>query len=435
MKKYDFFVSYSTQDSEVVQSIVNDLESRGLKCWYAPRDVVGRYAKSIVEAIDNSKVFLICLSKNSAMSEHVLNEVEMVYNKMRSSNNDIIIQPLCLENIDMDSSEYDEMMYYIRRINFITPRDFSSPTSIAEEIYSKNKNVLGIKQEDLPREIVEYVYSEGEEERLTLQNELLRSFDQDIYRDILDNKQNVSILDVGCGTVRVLSDRLKDYKGKYRILGVERDGQTIERAKQMHEGKDIVFLQADVEEPEFIDDLLDLMEEQHIDGFDIIHISMFLMYLKDIGKLFRKLKRLLNKDGIFLIKDVDDGLNFAYPDENQHFEKLFKLCSRNKSLGYRKNGRQILHFLLKAGLTDVELKKQGLSTLGMSTEDRSVLFDMYFKPIFLGSQKLAEETPEDVSIIEDAEWARNNYDVARELFLNPEFVFSLGIVIITAAMK
>ena len=48
MKKIDFFVSYSYKDEAVVKGIVASLEAVGAKCWYAPRDVVGRYAKAIV---------------------------------------------------------------------------------------------------------------------------------------------------------------------------------------------------------------------------------------------------------------------------------------------------------------------------------------------------------------------------------------------------
>jgi hypothetical protein len=33
------FVSYASQDAAIANSIVEHLESQGLKCWIAPRDV------------------------------------------------------------------------------------------------------------------------------------------------------------------------------------------------------------------------------------------------------------------------------------------------------------------------------------------------------------------------------------------------------------
>ena len=35
----DVFVSYASQDAAVANSIVENLEPHGLKCWIAPRDV------------------------------------------------------------------------------------------------------------------------------------------------------------------------------------------------------------------------------------------------------------------------------------------------------------------------------------------------------------------------------------------------------------
>ena len=53
----DVFVSYASQDATVANSIVENLESHGLKCWIAPRDVVAGtlYADGIVGAIDESR--------------------------------------------------------------------------------------------------------------------------------------------------------------------------------------------------------------------------------------------------------------------------------------------------------------------------------------------------------------------------------------------
>jgi len=133
MKQIDFFISYSHKDEEIVKSVVESLESAGAKCWYAPRDVVGRYAKAIVDAISHSKIFLLCLSRNAAASEHVLNEVEMAYNKKKTMDNNLLIEPLCLEPLDLDSPELDEIMYYIRRINFISPTNLNSSKAIAQE--------------------------------------------------------------------------------------------------------------------------------------------------------------------------------------------------------------------------------------------------------------------------------------------------------------
>ena len=56
---YDCFFSYQHEDLNLVESIVLELEKRKISCWYAPRNVSGRYAKAIADGISHSKVFIL----------------------------------------------------------------------------------------------------------------------------------------------------------------------------------------------------------------------------------------------------------------------------------------------------------------------------------------------------------------------------------------
>ena len=50
---HDVLISYSSHDKLQADAICNRLESRGIRCWIAPRDVgLGEYAENIVEAIE-----------------------------------------------------------------------------------------------------------------------------------------------------------------------------------------------------------------------------------------------------------------------------------------------------------------------------------------------------------------------------------------------
>ena len=76
----DVFVSHHTDSSiNIVKAIVNQLESCGVRCWYAPRDTVDVYSTSIVKAISKCKIFLLILNKPASESEHVLSELELVF--------------------------------------------------------------------------------------------------------------------------------------------------------------------------------------------------------------------------------------------------------------------------------------------------------------------------------------------------------------------
>jgi TolB-like protein len=82
---HDVFVSYASQDAAVANSIVENLEQHGIKCWIAPRDVTpgSKYADEIVEAINNAKVLVLVLSEHALASPHVGREIERAASKRR----------------------------------------------------------------------------------------------------------------------------------------------------------------------------------------------------------------------------------------------------------------------------------------------------------------------------------------------------------------
>ena len=67
----DIFVAYSSKDFNIVESIVEKLEAKGLTCFVALRnlrhgiDATENYNRRIREAIDHCKIFLFISSKNS----------------------------------------------------------------------------------------------------------------------------------------------------------------------------------------------------------------------------------------------------------------------------------------------------------------------------------------------------------------------------------
>ncbi len=433
MSQYDFFISYSHEDAAIVTKIVEELEKQGVKCWYAPRDVVGRYAKAIVEAISNSKIFLLCLSKHAALSEHVLNEVETAYNKKRTLGSDLIIEPLCVEPVDLDEEEFDEIMYYIRRINFIIPADLNSPQSIANEVIAKNKQYLNIVNPHINRERTKSLYftSDRETERLTIQSNLLKKFDLESYREIFSAYEKPQILDVGSGNGEMLLGRLADLGKEFQLIGIERDSDKAAEGNSRFGNENTKFVVADVEK-DFVGVVEEAMDSLGIAQFDVINISMLLLHLKTESPLLRKLRRLLKPDGVLVIRDIDDGINFAYPDDGGRFERVYQICDKNETSGERWSGRRIYTNLRRAGFQRVALQKSGFSTIGLSYEEKEAFWDMYFKFILGDIRWMKEKYPHDNRIDADLKWYEENYEDMFDVFMRDDFAFSLGFQIYTA---
>jgi hypothetical protein len=76
---HDVFISHSTRDKPASDAVCAALETAGIRCWVAPRDVqAGRsFAGEITRAIQQSKAMVLIFSANSNTSSQVLREVQL----------------------------------------------------------------------------------------------------------------------------------------------------------------------------------------------------------------------------------------------------------------------------------------------------------------------------------------------------------------------
>ena len=111
--QHEVFISYHRNSSaELVEHIVAALESHGIKCWYAPRDVDSSYAGDIVKAINTCKVFLLVMNEQSSHSAHVLNEIDCAFNRFHQHES-IRLLPFRTDNREIS----DDVRYYLGRIH------------------------------------------------------------------------------------------------------------------------------------------------------------------------------------------------------------------------------------------------------------------------------------------------------------------------------
>ncbi len=95
----DVFISYSSKDKDAATVVCSALESQGISCWMAPRDILpGKtWGGAIVEGIEQSRIFLLIYTAQSNASQQVLREVDRAVNK------NIIVLPFRLENVPLTS--------------------------------------------------------------------------------------------------------------------------------------------------------------------------------------------------------------------------------------------------------------------------------------------------------------------------------------------
>ena len=103
------FISYSSKDKNIADNLCAKLEARGIRVWYAPRDIsAGDYAGAIVDAITRCTKFVVILSRNSMRSNHVLNEIDLAFNRISGG---LQFLPLKMDEEELGGS----FMYYLSR--------------------------------------------------------------------------------------------------------------------------------------------------------------------------------------------------------------------------------------------------------------------------------------------------------------------------------
>jgi uncharacterized protein YjbI with pentapeptide repeats len=80
---YSCFISYSSKNQDFAERLHNDLQAKGVRCWFAPEDLkIGdKFRTRIDEAIRYHDKLLLVLSEHSVNSKWVEKEVETAFDK------------------------------------------------------------------------------------------------------------------------------------------------------------------------------------------------------------------------------------------------------------------------------------------------------------------------------------------------------------------
>ena len=97
---HDVFISHSAKDKSVANAICAVLESRGVRCWIAPRDVLPgmSWPEAIVDAIEASRVMVLVFSAHANESKQVIREME------QAQANDLALLPVRIQDVEPTKS-------------------------------------------------------------------------------------------------------------------------------------------------------------------------------------------------------------------------------------------------------------------------------------------------------------------------------------------
>jgi hypothetical protein len=119
---HSVFISYSHHDQPLAQRIHNDLQDKGVRCWFAPHDLKTgeRYHYRIDEAIRRYDKLLLILSEHSVESAWVEREVLTALDKEQHTNRSgSVLFPIMLDNSILQLYPIPPWATYIRNQIYI----------------------------------------------------------------------------------------------------------------------------------------------------------------------------------------------------------------------------------------------------------------------------------------------------------------------------
>ena len=92
---HDVFISYASGDKLVADQLCATLESRHIRCWIAPRDVLvgAAYGECIVDAIHDCRIMILVFSAKANASQHIPKEIE------RAVSTGVTVIPVRIEDV------------------------------------------------------------------------------------------------------------------------------------------------------------------------------------------------------------------------------------------------------------------------------------------------------------------------------------------------
>lgn len=437
------FVSYQNNSISYVEELVSHLEMKEHKCFYAKRDIgTGVYASAITSAIEACEAFIVLLTNESYESPGVRSEIELVMDKLTRHIPTLVI-PVKLTPNDLPS----EYKYYLKPHNWVIGTD-KNFYDVINDIISKLDTSDSVRKSDFIPEIdslvnlpienknlntyLSYMSNNPDEDyRLEMENTAILPIEKQAYDKVFEGKKDLNVLDCHALHPRSALKRLnREETNKY--IGLCYDKVTVDNANKSFGNDFVKFYQLAVLDDDFENKIKRIMEDNDIEKFDVINITMGLTDSKKPYKFLKNVVSLLKTDGYVYIRDLDDIIVYGYPDNNNLIKRYIEIIRDDKFAGNRDSARSIYENLIRCHAKYVSLEQCGINTSTMSLEDKKRLFISYFTFAKREFELLLKKEPDNEKYKENIEFIEDYVDDIERSFESEEFIFNSGFFIYIA---
>lgn len=262
----------------------------------------------------------------------------------------------------------------------------------------------------------------SERRRLRIQSQYSEESDRDSFIYALrrmNKKEHLVGLDLGCADGYVTESRFRPEFGFDLVLGVDINQKLMDAAEDHGVFR---YRWMNIEAPDFEDRMEELMDELGIEGFDLVFSALTIHHLRQPERALRKIRRFLNKGGAIILRGVDDGAQIAYGD-NGLVEKIIDESIETRNISDRFHARKFYSLLRSVGFSDIKMNYVENDTVGLSADEREVMFRYYFKFRADYTKRQLDSDPENPEFQRRHEQMLEDLESLEDVFLKPEFYF------------
>lgn len=217
---------------------------------------------------------------------------------------------------------------------------------------------------------------EAENKRLRIQNELLAEYEQPIYREVIAGRTGLTLLDLGCNNGWKTRARFSQRNFR-KVIGMDRLEESVREAEKAFGDGIFSFYTCDVEAADFSARLREVMREEGITGFDIIHCSFLLLHTKKPQEILDALRSFLAPEGKLILIEPADSSSFMTPDEEGLLRAFFTMLALDPYAGDRTLCDRLPMMLLESGYGEVRAECMEICATGKERAKKEAIFDTF----------------------------------------------------------
>lgn len=270
----------------------------------------------------------------------------------------------------------------------------------------------------------------AEVERLAIQGRLLSGYEQPVYQKVISERCGLTLLDVGCNNGWKTKTRFSDQNFR-KIIGIDCLKPLVEQAKKELEDNVFSFYPCDVMEADFTEALQQIMRQEAVDAFDVVHCSFILMHTEKPEEVLKNIRSFLAPGGKLIVIEADDTESGMMPDDEGLFQKFLELLSDDPYAGKRTMGAELPQLLLNCGYTNIRCECAKVDSSGDEKQKKEHIFQTFCSYLQEDLLLLKRQDEKNVTYQRHLEWVEENFERLHCQMTGDAASISMGVKIYT----